>query len=335
VSLKVERAGPALSVQDGGREGLLGLGLSRGGAADRDAWLEGLALLGLPPGTASIEMAGVGGRFLVEAATRFALTGAEMKAKLDGVPLEWGAGHVAIAGSFIDIGAAVSGVYGYLTIAGGIATEPELGGRGFHGIAGLGRPLRDGDRLPLASDPTPNAPPMRLSGRSRSASPLRVMPGPQTASFPDEVRAAFEAATFTRSPRANRQGVKLDHEGAPFATGGQLTLVSDFIAEGDIQMTGDGAPYVLLADCQTMGGYPRIGTVLPADLSRIAQAGPGEALRFRFVTVDEATAAWESDETVLARLKRGLLPRVRDPREMSDLLSYDLVDRPPRDVIGE
>ena len=72
--------------------------------------------------------------------------------------------------------------------------------------------------------------------------------------------------------------------------------VSDFITEGDIQMTGDGTPFVLLADCQTMGGYPRIGTVIPADLSRIAQALPGTKLSFRFIELEEAEALWQSDD---------------------------------------
>ncbi len=138
-----------------------------------------------------------------------------------------------------------------------------------------------------------------------------------------------------RNPRANRQGVRLDHDGAPFSTRAQLNHVSDFIAEGDVQMTGDGTPCVLLAECQTMGGYPRIGTVLPADLPRVAQARAGEELRFRFVTVDEAGAAWQSDEELLASLKRARTARARDPRDVADLLTYDLIGRPPEDVAGD
>ena len=129
-------------------------------------------------------------------------------------------------------------------------------------------------------------------------------------------------------------GVRLEHDGAAFSTAAQLNQVSDFISEGDIQMTGDGTPYVLLADCQTIGGYPRIGTVLPADLPRIAQAGPGAELRFQLVTLEEAEAAWQSDADWLADLSRACAPRVRNPREMADLLSYELIDRPPDEVAG-
>lgn len=333
MSVVVEQAGPAVSVQDGGRAGMTGLGLSRGGAADRSAWLDGIALLGQAPDAAAIEMAGLGGRFRFEAPTRLALTGARMRARLDGETVEAGVTVDAPAGAVLEVGAAEAGVYGYLALGGGIETPLDLGGRGWHRIAGLGRPLAAGDRLPVAAGK--EAAPLRLRPDSGSRAPLRVMPGPQTAAFSPATRAAFEAAIFHRSPRSNRQGVRLDHAGTPFATGGQLSLVSDFIAEGDIQMTGDGTPYVLLADCQTMGGYPRIGTVLPADLSRIAQAGAGEELRFRFVTLEEAEAAWESDEAALARIRRRLEPQVRDPREIADLLRFELVDRPPRDVLGD
>lgn len=331
-ALVVDSAGPAVSIQDRGRAGGLGLGLSRGGAADRMAYLEGCALLGQPHGTAAIEMAGFGGQFRFGTATRFALTGAPMRATLDGQPLEWGASHLAGAGSVLGIGAARHGVYGYLLPGGGIATEPELGGRGYHGIAGLGRQLASGELLPLGPDPDIAAPPKRLGEMPLVSGPVRVMPGPQTAFFSEADLRIFEATEFRRSPKANRQGVRLDHDGAPFSVGAQLNRVSDFIAEGDIQMTGDGTPYVLLADCQTMGGYPRIGTVLPADLPRIAQALPGDVIRFRFVSVEEAEALWQSDDALLAQVTARLQPRVRDPREMADLLSYELIGKPYLDM---
>ncbi len=331
--LIVEQAGPAVSVQDMGRKGGLGIGLSRGGAADKLAYIQGLALLGVPLDSASIECAGLGGRFRFEAPTRFALTGAEMRATLDGSPLETGASHVANAGSTLDISAIVKGVYAYLTVAGGIITDVEFGGRGYHRTGGFGRPLTSGDRLPLGQDNAPETPPLRLPSPLQ-AGPIRVMPGPQTTLFASDVSQEFTDVTFIRSTRANRQGVKLDYDGTGFATGDQLNQVSDFISEGDVQMTGDGTPYVLLADCQTIGGYPRIGTVLPCDLHRIAQASAGDPLKFTFVSVAEAEASWASDQSVYDAQKRATTPRIRDPHEMADLLSYELIDRPSDDVVS-
>ena len=334
MTLVLEQPGPQVTVQDAGRPGALGLGLSRGGgAADRYAYLVGCALLNQPIGSAVLELAGFGGQFRFTRLTRFALSGAVMRAALDGAELEWSAAHIAKPDQVLDIGAAVNGVYGYLTLGGGVATEQVLGGRGYHGIAGLGHVLTAGETLALGADDHIEAAPLRYTPSVSSNAPIRVMPGPQTEEFPAEMRDTFEATTFRRSPRANRQGVRLDHDGAPFSSNEQLNRVSDFIAEGDVQMTGDGTPYVLLADCQTMGGYPRIGTVIPADLPRIAQALPGTEIRFQMITLDEAEALWESDEAQLQGIRGKLQPRTRDPREMADLLSYELIDRPDRNVI--
>ena len=332
--LIVERAGPAVSVQDAGRPGHLGIGLSPGGAADRLGYLQALALLDLPLGTAVIEFAGLGGRVCFEGPTRFSLAGASMRATLDGAPLESHASHLAPSGAVLDVSAIIQGVYGYLAVAGGIDTASVFGGRGFHRIGGFGQALDTTDKLPLLPDDHLTAPPMRLIPEV-SSGPIRVMPGPQTGLFDASVIEAFAATTFTRSARANRQGVRLDHDGVAFSTGGQLNQVSDFITEGDIQMTGDGTPYVLLADCQTIGGYPRIGTVLPADLHRVAQAMAGDQLRFRFVTTDEAEAFWLSDVARLGSLKKARTFRIRDPREMTDLLTYELIDRPTDDIVGD
>ena len=331
-ALLILSVGPQVTVQDAGRSGGLGLGLSRGGAADRAAYLMGCALLGQGIGTACVEMAGMGGRFQFDAPTRFALSGAPMRATLNGASLEWNAAHLAGPGQTLVVGSAVDGTYGYLSVGGGIATEPALGGRAYHGIAGLGKPLDAGDSLPLAPDPKLGDAPMRYRPPAQPRGPIRVMPGPQTAFFSDEMRRRFEATIFRRSARANRQGVGMESDGASFASGAQLSQVSDFIAEGDVQMTGDGTPYVLLVDCQTMGGYPRIGSVLPVDLPRVAQALPGAEMSFRFMSLDEAEGLYQSDEDRLAACIKQLEPRTRDPREMADLLAYDLIDKPGREV---
>lgn len=326
--IEVISAGPGLSIQDRGRPGGMGIGLSAGGAADREALLQGHALLGNPLDAAALEMAGLGGRFRLRADALLALTGAAMRARLDEAEIPPLTTFAAPAGSILDIGPARSGVYGYLHVAGGFDAPLILGGRGYHRIAGLGRPVQSGDTLAAVAPSPRDTAPLALDLPPPSTEPLHVMEGPQTGLFPPQARERFEETEFKRSPKGNRQGVRLDHAGPPFATDGQRTLVSDFVIPGDIQMTGDGTPYVLLVDCQTMGGYPRIGTVLPADLSRIAQAEPGTPVRFRFVSLEEAEQSWESDETRLDQLRKCVSPRIRDPHEMRDLLSYELISRP-------
>ena len=324
-ALRISAPGPGLSVQDLGRPGHLSQGLSRGGAADRLALVEAAVLLNLPAPVAAIEMALMGARFQVDAPTRIALTGAEMSAQLNDAPLIWNASHLIRPGDTLVIGPARAGCYGYLTPAGGIATPQIMDSRATHFAAGIGGALRDGDCLPLDDDPAPDAAPQRLSPDDRlSGGTLRIMPGPQTDLFTDETRARFYATPFMRGTTGNRQGVRLDHDGAPFGHQAQ-SLASDLIVPGDVQMTGDGIPYVLMAECQTMGGYPRIGSVIPADLPRLAQATPGTKLRFTPITVEEAQTATLSQKAERQAISARLTPMIRDPHDIADLLSYQLI----------
>ncbi|MBE0412298.1 biotin-dependent carboxyltransferase family protein [Yoonia sp.] len=324
--LQIHSAGPGVTIQDQGRPGWTAEGLSRGGAADPLALLEAAVLLGSDPANAGIEMMGMGGVFSTTQNTRFALTGARMQATVDGAPVAPNSSHLLRAGQKLRIGGAQSGVFGYLAFAGGITTDPVMGSRATHLTAGIGRVLQAGDERPLGTDKDLLAGPMRLPASDRLAGGvIRIMPGPQTDFFDADTLARFTQATFKRSPRGNRQGVRLDHDGAGFDAAGQLNIVSDVIVPGDIQMTGDGVPYVLLAECQTIGGYPRIGTVIPADLPRIAQAMPGATLQFQMLDVTTADATVQPARTQLATLRKACQPLVRDPHDIADLLGYQLI----------
>lgn len=324
--LIVSRAGPAVTVQDTGRPGMLMQGLSRGGAADPVALAEGAALLGQAEDLAALEMAGFGGAFAVTQPARFALTGAPMRADIDGKAIAWNASHPIMPGQVLTVGGAERGAYGYLHLGGGIATEPVLGSRAAHLVAGIGAPVQVGARLPLGPDPRTEAG-LILDVEDRfSGGTIRIVHSAQTALFPPEERERFEATEFTRDDRANRMGVRLTMAGAGFAADRQLSILSEVIVPGDIQVTGDGTPFVLLPECQTTGGYPRLGTVIPADLPAMAQAGPGARLRFRFVGFDEALEAERRHRVMLRDLPRRPRPAIRDPREIPDLLSYRLID---------
>lgn len=321
--LEVLSVGPAVTVQDRGRPGYLASGLAQGGAADTLALAQGAALLGQDSGLAALELAGFGGVFGFAQDTRIALTGAPMRATLDDVPLVWNASHLVRAGQHLALGAAEAGVYGTLSLGGGIATVPLLGSRAAHLTAGLGGAVAAGDRLPLGPDVAAGvglalAAPTHVGGGA-----VRILPTAQTAMFAPEDRARFEATAFRRDGPGNRQGVRLSG-GAAFATLGQRSLLSEIVQPGDIQMIGEGVPYVLMAECQTMGGYPRIATVVPDDLPIVAQAAPGDGLRFRFVGYDEALADYRRRRSGgrLTILMRRLL---RDPREIADLLGHQLI----------
>lgn len=326
VRLTIERAGPALGLQDMGREGHIAQGVARGGAADRLALLEAAVLLDLPAPMPAIEMAGMGGAFTVDAPMRFALTGAPMTARIDGARIGWHESHLLLPGQVLDIGGALEGVYGYLTPAGGVASEGWLNSVSVQAGHGIGRLCAAGDKITLGDDPAPAAPGSRIVPDARFAGgTVRVMPGPQTGLFAPDTIARVQRTLFRRDAQANRQGVRLSHGQAPFPADDAAGLASDFIAPGDVQMTGDGVPYVLMADCQTIGGYPRLGTVIAADLPVLAQAPLGAAIRLQMIDLPQADALWLSEDDQLSRLRGRVQIKSRDPHQMRDLLSYQLI----------
>ena len=322
--LEVGHAGPGVTVQDRGRPGLLGQGVSRGGAIDTLALAEGAALLNQPETCAAIEIAGSFLRLTATHACRIALTGAPMRALCEGRALLWHASHAIPAGTQIDLSGSAGG-YSYLHVGGGVATELSLGARSAHLAAGIGRMLRAGDLLAVGPD-TGGQTGWRIEPVPRfDGGTLRLVQSLQTALFSEPERARFTATRFAKDSRANRMGQKLLPQGAGFGSAAGLTVLSDTVVPGDVQIAGDGAPYVLLAECQTTGGYPRIGTVIPCDLPRLAQAPAAALLRFCFVSLEEAVTLERADLTLRTRLRQRLTPAVRNPRDMPDLLSYQLI----------
>ncbi|KQI69017.1 urea amidolyase [Loktanella sp. 3ANDIMAR09] len=326
-ALHIDQSGPLMTVQDMGRPGRIGVGLSPGGAMDRAAMIEGAALLGLSDVVAGIEMAGLGGTFRTDAPMRFALTGARMDAQIDGQPLRWNASHVLHPGQDLRIGGVLAGAYGYLVPAGGVTGARLLDSLSAHLSVGLGAPLAAGDTLVIGQDPQRDRPPQIITPEDRlSGGLLRIMPGPQTQMFDPATRQRLTQITFGRGARSSRTGSPLDYDGHRLGPAGSRGPVSDFIRAGDVQITGDGTPFVMLAECQTVGGYPRIGTVIADDLPRVAQAASGAPLRFEWVTTAQADAAYRSVAQHLREVAAQVRPLVRDPADIPDLLSYQLID---------
>ena len=323
--LEVLSCGPAVTVQDMGRTGYLAQGLTQGGAADRLALYEGAALLGQPANLAALEMVGMGGSFRASADMRIALTGAPMTAMLDDAPLVWNASHLLTAGATLKIGGARSGTYGYLHVGGGIDTPVMMGARGAHLSAGLGAALVAGDTIPTGKDKGSETG-LTLPVENRfDGGRIRITASMQTDQFDTGTQERFAQTAFRRDPRGNRMGVRMDHDGAPFVAADQLTILSDVIVTGDIQIAGDGAPFVLMCESQTTGGYPRIATVLPSDLGRVAQAPAGAILSFEFVALEDARTIEQRTASSRASLAATVVPLLRDPASIRDLLSYQLI----------
>ncbi len=323
--LRVISIVPGASLQDAGRVGYMAKGLSVGGAMDPLALAEGAILLGEASATAkAIEFPGGGGRFVAEGANLLiALTGAPMRAQIDGRAIPWHAAHLLKQGSELRIGAVQVGQYGYVSVA-GLKAMPLLGSVSTHFSGGLGTAIETGDRLEATTARQPGG--MALNVKDRfSGGEIRVLSSVQTDQFEAQVLDRFQGTNFRKDHRANRMGARLEHQGPGFGSAAHLSILSEFIRPGDIQITGEGTPFVLLNECQTMGGYPRIASVISADLPKVAQAAPGANLRFRFVDLEEALAARAAADTHQKRLANDLAPLVRDPADIPDLLSYQLV----------
>lgn len=322
--IMLHRAGPGITLQDMGRPGYLAQGLSRGGAMDRLALVEGAALLAQDATLAGIEIAGSFLTLSADAPVRIALTGAPMRVLCDGAALAWQASHLLQAGTRLELSGSRGG-YSYVTFGGGIEACKLLGARSAHLAAGIGQMLSAGNRLPLGAD-TGRRVGMGLSPHARfDGGVLRIVETPQTRLFPQTERARFAETVFRKDARGNRMGQRLVPQGPGFGLKTGLTLLSEAIAPGDIQITGDGMPFVLLAECQTTGGYPRIATVLPSDLPRLVQAPAGADLHFRFVSLEDAVALERTEAKRRAGLHADLRPLIRDPHDMADLLAYQLI----------
>ncbi|MEO1193397.1 MAG: biotin-dependent carboxyltransferase family protein [Pseudomonadota bacterium] len=334
VSLAVLSAGPCVTVQDAGRPGYQRYGVAEGGALDRYALAEGAALLQNDPASAAIECFGLGGRFQAKGgALRFALSGAPMAAyQMDATGqkerLTWRASGLLQEGEVLELGAAEGGLVSYLHLGGGIAVMRELGARATHLRAAIGPPrLEAGQSLSVGPDQSAD----KELRRKRLPEPdylgkreIRILWGPQAERFSPAVRQRLLESDYRVSAKRDRMGARL--EGPSLEAEGQLTGLSDAVSLGDVQVPGDGLPLVLLADRQPTGGYPRIATVISADLAAFAQLESGQPFRFRLVEEEEALEALAAWRRKIAGLSKRITPLLRDPRELPDLLSYNLID---------
>ncbi len=314
VTLKVLRGGTLCSVQDLGRHGLRHLGISQCGAMDPLALQQANLLLGNAPGAAGLELSLGPVQLLFSQATRIALTGVDFSARLqmpegDDVAVLSGHALALPAGAVLSLPRpAIPGARGYLAVAGGFDTPPVLGSRstdlkaGFGGHAG--RALQAGDVLPLGS---PQA--SGITGRRgvRSFAPthvLRALPGPDYACFTAAAHTGFWLQPWRINAQSNRMGLRLN--GSPLTLHGAVNLLSAGVLPGDVQVPPDGLPIVLGVDCQTTGGYPRIASVIQADLWQLAHLSPLTSVYFQPVTHAVAQDALERQTRYLARLARAL-----------------------------
>jgi 5-oxoprolinase (ATP-hydrolysing) subunit C len=326
--IEILDCGAATTIQDIGRFGLQRFGVGPAGAMDRDSLAIANLLVGNAADEAGIEFAGIGGRFrVVSGVVRIALVGADAVLSVEGETIAPLTSVTLRAGDGFGVGPTRSGMFTVLAIAGGFDIAPQLGSRSLHMRAGIGgyqgRGLRAGDTLPLRLDEVDGDDLALIDPLPLESGPIRVVLGPQEDHFTQEGVATFLASPYTVSQQADRMGYRL--KGPKIAHADGFNIVSDGIVTGAIQVPGSGEPIVLMADRQTTGGYPKIATIISADLARFAQMRPGSQVSFRAVPVEDAIAAVRSHARRLAALRDNL--RIAGTVDLSSerLLSLNLV----------
>ena len=299
-ALVVIRPGLLDTVQDLGRVGFQELGMPAAGALDPIGLRLANALAGNPEGMAGLEIGVMGPELEVAAGSvRIAVTGAIEIALLvaEGAPprpLASDRSHRLERGQRLRLGMIEGASAAYLAVEGGLALPPFMGSLATYLRAGLGgvegRRLAAGDRLPLLRPQAGPGEERRLAQAfDYGRGPVRVVLGPQAEYFTAAGIAAFLDGEYIVTKEADRMGIRFDGPVIAHAKG--WDILSDGIAHGAIQVPGAGLPIVLLADRQTVGGYPKIACVASADLPRLSRCRPGDKVRFARVGVAEAEAA--------------------------------------------
>lgn len=311
MTLRVATAGLQTTIQDLGRVGHQHEGVPVGGAMDRHALRIANLLVGNEEGTAGLEISLIGPALVFERDALIAIAGADLEATVDHAPVaNWHPAWIP-RGATLRFGRVRSGCRAYLAVAGGFDVPRVFGSRSTYlraAFGGLcGRALKTGDTLSLGA---PTAIGERIASTLQSDvramtvarwsigstlrpaysddARVRLIPGEHLSLITDEARDTLLDATFRVSSSSDRMGYRLD--GKSIALREPVELLSEGVTFGTVQLPPGGAPIVLMSDAQTTGGYPRLGEVASVDLPLIAQLKPGDRLRFRLVSVDDAQA---------------------------------------------
>jgi biotin-dependent carboxylase-like uncharacterized protein len=269
------------TMQDQGRPGWRRFGVPMGGAMDDHAAGWANRLIENPPKAPVLELLLQGAKFAVLQNTWLAITGADVQTN---VPV-WRAVRVT-AGEVIQLPHNHSGLWTYLAVEGGFDAPRLLGSASVYQRGMLGKPLARGDILRRGPGKGFQLPPgvagrIVASGERRdyaSPPPLRVWPGPQWSFFSQTDRDAFFAEEWSVMPQSDRVGYRLSRMALnPRST----QIISEPVRTGSLQVPEGGQPIVIMRDGPTVGGYPKLGMIDPADLSWLAQCRPGQKVRFQ------------------------------------------------------
>lgn len=282
-------AGPFVTFQDAGRPGNMRFGVSASGPMDRLAFEAAHAALGNETGQTAIEVS-LGGLMLhcKAGAVTLAISGGEFVVEHQGQKTNSWAILTVKKGERLAIRAGKAGSWAYLAFAGTLQSETWLGSQATHSTSGFGGgTVKTGQSLMIADTAVRDD---RLGEITRpelfAEGPVRVVKGPQDQHFTEDALSRFVSETFKVTDAYDRMGMRLS--GPTLVLDQALSIPSEPIVRGSVQVSGDGVPTVLLADHQTTGGYPKIATVISCDTDRLAQLRAGQELRFVSTSGEQA-----------------------------------------------
>jgi biotin-dependent carboxylase-like uncharacterized protein len=340
--IRVLKAGALSQLQDLGRYGHQRYGVPVNGVMDE--WSHRIAniLVGNPDDTATLECTLTGPVLRFSQDRLIALSGADMRASVDDADAPLNQPLLLRAGATLHFGERRRGARVYVAVRGGFDVPPVMGSRstfirgGFGGFQG--RALVKGDRLGLyetdtgypgarrllvqCGTPFVSAAQFDLPSRDGALDALRVMAGPQWQAFTDEAATAFQEGTFLIDSRSDRMGYRLD--GPRLSLAQPLEMVSEAVSFGTVQVPPDGNPIILMADRQSAGGYPKIAHVASVDLPVLAQAMPGDRVRFTLVTLAEAQTLYLAREDALGGLREQVTRAMQTPPPVADAADTEM-----------
>jgi biotin-dependent carboxylase-like uncharacterized protein len=321
----VLHGGLLTTVQDGGRHGLYSMGIPPSGAMDDFSFKAANLLVGNDENAAALESTYLGPRLRFHGAATIAVTGADMPPRVDGSPRPaWEAFEVT-DGETLSFDYLQRGARCYIAVAGGFEVPDVLGSRSTYARVGLGghegRPLVEGDVLAVAETRASDQQPLgaRIDDRYRPAFPpqleVRIIVGLYSHRLTAESLAMFLDTAWTVTPNADRVGYRyrgvelkfVERKEAPFGVGGSpWNTCSLNYPCGVIQLPGGVEPIVLMKDGVTGGNYASVGTVISADLDRVAQSKTYDTTRFVSVSLDDALKARAERYRRLSRIREEL-----------------------------
>ena len=304
-------AGPLVTLQDSGRPGNMRYGVPASGPIDRLAFDAANAALGNESGQTGIEIS-LGGLILqcTQGAVTLAIAGGDFTVQHGAQKTRSWTVLTVRKGERLSITAGKTGSWAYLAFSGRIAAADWLGSQATHSTSGFGGgAVRTGQTIAL-SDVSVHEDRLGdiLQPDFPKSGPIRVVIGPQDQYLSEAALERFLSETYTVTDAYDRMGMRL--KGPELSLAGALSIPSEPIVRGSVQVSGDGVPTVLLADHQTTGGYPKIATVISPDTDRLAQYRAGHPVRFSGTTSVLAVAEARS----FAARKAVYLAQISVPR---------------------